>query len=192
MRRVFVVLVRFESHRNYSKLLSVTVTTTRQDRTRHIATVWEHWYVPSAPSPDPLRPSTADYNTRANLIISTSKYWYYNGLSQVCCRLGDLERKLTSLLARGSCWFKWVVMDTTQCDQAGALTPSISSCHKLQTNHARKQQDDGSNCSVFTFDVNANKSRLPLAKNAMRKFRTLRHPGVLRVLDTIEVRTNLI
>lgn len=52
----------------------------------------------------------------------------------------------------------------------------------------RESQDDGSNCSVFTFDIAANKSRLPLAKNAMRKFRTLRHPGVLKVLDTIEVR----
>lgn len=33
----------------------------------------------------------------------------------------------------------------------------------------------------------ANKSRLPLAKNAVRKSRTLRHPGVIKVLDTIEV-----
>jgi hypothetical protein len=48
-------------------------------------------------------------------------------------------------------------------------------------------QDDGSNCSIFSFDINANKSRLPLARNALKKLRTLRHPGVIKVLDTAEV-----
>ncbi|KAI0400225.1 armadillo-type protein [Xylaria palmicola] len=45
---------------------------------------------------------------------------------------------------------------------------------------------DGSNCSIFSFDVAANKSRLPLAKNALKKLRTMRHPGVIRVLDAVE------
>jgi hypothetical protein len=49
-------------------------------------------------------------------------------------------------------------------------------------------QEDGSSCSIFSFDVTANKSRLPLAKNALKKLRTLRHPGVIKVLDTVEVR----
>ncbi|KAJ5297876.1 hypothetical protein N7508_008125 [Penicillium antarcticum] len=57
--------------------------------------------------------------------------------------------------------------------------------------HNGTKRDDGSSCSVFSFDINANKSRLPLAKNAARKFRTLRHPGVIKVLDTIETETNL-
>ncbi|RJE19750.1 SCY1 protein kinase [Aspergillus sclerotialis] len=57
--------------------------------------------------------------------------------------------------------------------------------------HNATKRDDGSLCSVFTFDITANKSRLPLAKNAVRKSRTLRHPGVLKVLDTIETETNL-
>jgi SCY1-like protein 1 len=48
-------------------------------------------------------------------------------------------------------------------------------------------QEDGSNCSIFSFDVTANKGRLPLAKNALKKLRTMRHPGVIRVLDTVEV-----
>ncbi|PNS14119.1 hypothetical protein CAC42_6632 [Sphaceloma murrayae] len=48
------------------------------------------------------------------------------------------------------------------------------------------RKEDGSKCSIFSFDVAANKSRLPLAKNALRKFRTLRHPGVVKVLDTVE------
>jgi SCY1-like protein 1 len=48
-------------------------------------------------------------------------------------------------------------------------------------------QEDGSNCSIFSFDVTANKARLPMARNAVRKLRTLRHPGVIKVLDTVEV-----
>ena len=48
-------------------------------------------------------------------------------------------------------------------------------------------KEDGSDCSIFTFDVTADKSRLPLARNAVRKMRTLRHPGVIKVYDTVEV-----
>jgi len=50
-------------------------------------------------------------------------------------------------------------------------------------------QEDGSKCSVFSFDINANKSRLPLARNALRKLRTLRHPGIIKVIDTVETDT---
>ncbi|KAI0179554.1 ARM repeat-containing protein [Hypoxylon sp. FL1284] len=48
---------------------------------------------------------------------------------------------------------------------------------------------DGSNCSIFSFDITANKARHPLAKNAVKKLRTMRHPGVIRVLDTVETET---
>lgn len=48
------------------------------------------------------------------------------------------------------------------------------------------RRDDGSDCSIFSFDCAANKSRLPLAKNALKKLRTMRHPGVIRVLDAVE------
>ncbi|KAL4954773.1 armadillo-type protein [Aspergillus filifer] len=57
--------------------------------------------------------------------------------------------------------------------------------------HNATKREDGSACSVFTFDIASNKSRLPLAKNAVRKSRTLRHPGVIKVLDTIETETNI-
>jgi SCY1-like protein 1 len=42
--------------------------------------------------------------------------------------------------------------------------------------------------SIFTFDANApGKARLaPLARNALRKLRTVRHPDVLRFLDAVE------
>ena len=49
-------------------------------------------------------------------------------------------------------------------------------------------KEDGSDCSIFAFDVTADKSRLPLARNAVRKMRTLRHPGVIKVYDTVEVK----
>ncbi|KAJ4357647.1 Nuclear aminoacylation-dependent tRNA export pathway component [Didymosphaeria variabile] len=48
------------------------------------------------------------------------------------------------------------------------------------------KREDGSKCSIFSFDATGSKSRLPLARNALRKLRTLRHPGVVKVLDTVE------
>ncbi|EYE92479.1 COPI-interacting protein CEX1 [Aspergillus ruber CBS 135680] len=57
--------------------------------------------------------------------------------------------------------------------------------------HNATKREDGSPCSIFTFDIASNKSRLPLAKNAMRKSRTLRHPGIIRVIDTIETETSI-
>ena len=52
--------------------------------------------------------------------------------------------------------------------------------------HSNLPQEDGSNCSIFSFDADANKSRLAFARNALKKLRTLRHPGVIKVLDTVE------
>ena len=48
-------------------------------------------------------------------------------------------------------------------------------------------KEDGLDCSIFAFDITADKSRLPLARNAVRKMRTLRHPGVIKVYETVEV-----
>jgi hypothetical protein len=59
--------------------------------------------------------------------------------------------------------------------------------HENQIAYTHHFQEDGSKCSIFSFDVSANKHRLPLAKNAVRKLRTLRHPGIIKVLDTVEV-----
>ena len=44
---------------------------------------------------------------------------------------------------------------------------------------------------MFTFDVNAQRSLLPLARNAVKKLRTLRHPGVIKFLESYEVRGHL-
>ncbi|KAF4548049.1 Hypothetical protein D9617_32g091690 [Elsinoe fawcettii] len=59
----------------------------------------------------------------------------------------------------------------------------------IWTLHNGTKKEDGSKCSIFSFDVVANKARLPLAKNALRKFKTLRHPGIVKVLDTVETDT---
>ncbi|KAF3007752.1 hypothetical protein E8E13_010052 [Curvularia kusanoi] len=61
----------------------------------------------------------------------------------------------------------------------------------IWTLHNGTKRDDGSKCSIFSFDITANKSRLPLARNALRKLRTLRHPGVVKVLDTQESETHI-
>lgn len=49
------------------------------------------------------------------------------------------------------------------------------------------QQEDGSNCSIFSFDITTSRGGLPLARNALKKLRTMRHPGVIKVFDTVEV-----
>ncbi|KAK2841639.1 hypothetical protein FQN49_006058 [Arthroderma sp. PD_2] len=61
----------------------------------------------------------------------------------------------------------------------------------IWTLHNGTKKEDGSPCSIFTFEIVQNRSYLPLAKNALRKLRTLRHPGVIKVLETIETETQI-
>ncbi|GKZ84234.1 hypothetical protein AnigIFM56816_009555, partial [Aspergillus niger] len=72
-----------------------------------------------------------------------------------------------------------------------SLGDRVDLSDSIWTLHNATKREDGLPCSVFTFDIASNKSRLPLAKNAVRKSRTLRHPGVIKVLDTIETETSL-
>ncbi|GJJ06594.1 hypothetical protein Clacol_000787 [Clathrus columnatus] len=55
------------------------------------------------------------------------------------------------------------------------------------------KRDDSSQVSVFVFDANQGnkRSQLPLAKNALRKLRTIRHPDVLKFVDVVETDTTL-
>ncbi|KAJ5689723.1 hypothetical protein N7462_004115 [Penicillium macrosclerotiorum] len=89
-----------------------------------------------------------------------------------------LKSAVASAIAKGS-------------SQPFSLGDRVDIGDSIWTLHNGTKRDDGSACSVFTFDIAANKSRLPLAKNAVRKSRTLRHPGVIKVLDTIETESNL-
>ena len=64
-------------------------------------------------------------------------------------------------------------------------TPKVN--HLNLSDSCAHLKEDGSDCSIFAFDVAADRSRLPLARNAVRKMRTLRHPGMIKVYDTVEV-----
>ncbi|CAG8582491.1 14726_t:CDS:10 [Funneliformis mosseae] len=55
--------------------------------------------------------------------------------------------------------------------------------------HNGTKKDGGSSVSVFTFDCNKQKEKIQLAKNAFKKFRTIRHPDLLRYLDGVETDT---
>ncbi|KAK0534147.1 Nuclear aminoacylation-dependent tRNA export pathway component [Tilletia horrida] len=64
----------------------------------------------------------------------------------------------------------------------------------IWTLHKGTKRDDSSPVSVLAFDSlkpinNPRKSLLPLAKNALRKLRTMRHPDVLRLIDSVETPT---
>lgn len=59
---------------------------------------------------------------------------------------------------------------------------------------AATKRDDGTQCSVLVFDAmqpahNPRRSLLPLAKNALRRLRTIRHPDVVKLLDSAETPT---
>ncbi|KAF2223493.1 armadillo-type protein [Elsinoe ampelina] len=87
-----------------------------------------------------------------------------------------LKSAVASAIAKGPA-FGYSFGDRVDIDQS------------IWTLHNGTKKEDGSKCSIFSFDVVANKSRLPLAKNALRKFKTLRHPGIVKVLDTVETDT---
>ncbi|CAG8613156.1 6169_t:CDS:10, partial [Dentiscutata erythropus] len=53
------------------------------------------------------------------------------------------------------------------------------------------KKEDGSPVSIFTFDCTKQKDKLPLAKNAFKKFRTIRHPDFLRYVDGVETDSNI-
>ena len=54
-------------------------------------------------------------------------------------------------------------------------------------------QDDGTSVSIFEFEANtpAKKNLLPLAKNGLRKLRTIRHPDVLKFMEVVETDTTI-
>ncbi|ODQ65835.1 ARM repeat-containing protein [Nadsonia fulvescens var. elongata DSM 6958] len=56
------------------------------------------------------------------------------------------------------------------------------------------RRSDGIKCTVFEFDARlpANRGRLPLARNMAKKLKTLRFPGVVKIIDVVETDTSLI
>ncbi|KUI74200.1 putative inactive serine/threonine-protein kinase scy1 [Cytospora mali] len=87
-----------------------------------------------------------------------------------------LKSAVASAIAKGPA-FPYSFGDIVDVDQS------------IWTLYNGTKREDGSNCSIFSFDITANRSQLALAKNALKKLRTLRHPGVIKVLDTVETDT---
>ncbi|KAK9459409.1 armadillo-type protein [Lipomyces oligophaga] len=56
----------------------------------------------------------------------------------------------------------------------------------IWTIHHATRRSDGIACTVFEFDVNSQRSRLPLAKNAAKKLRTMKFPGIINIYDIYE------
>ena len=81
-------------------------------------------------------------------------------------------------------------MDSVRRDEEG---PSPAWDCGPPTDPSSSSQDDGSQVSVFVFDVNVSnrKNLFPLAKNALRKLRTTRHPDVLKFIDVVENETTI-
>ncbi|EIW82556.1 ARM repeat-containing protein [Coniophora puteana RWD-64-598 SS2] len=69
-----------------------------------------------------------------------------------------------------------------------SLGQKVASCGTLWTLYDATKRDDGSPVSVFEYDFTnpANKNTIPLARNALRKLRTTRHPDVLKFMDAVE------
>ncbi|KAF8320793.1 hypothetical protein DL93DRAFT_2073508 [Clavulina sp. PMI_390] len=63
----------------------------------------------------------------------------------------------------------------------------------IWTLYEATKRDDSSPVSVFHFDGSnpSRKNLLPLAKNALRKLRTIRHPDVLKFIDVVETETSI-
>ncbi|KAJ1982524.1 Nuclear aminoacylation-dependent tRNA export pathway component [Dimargaris xerosporica] len=56
----------------------------------------------------------------------------------------------------------------------------------LWTLHHGTRRDDQSAVTVFMFEAAKDRNRVPLAKNAYRKLRTMRHPDLLNYVDGLE------
>ncbi|KAG6370974.1 armadillo-type protein [Boletus reticuloceps] len=68
------------------------------------------------------------------------------------------------------------------------LGQKVASCETFWVLYDATKRDDGSPVSVFEYDFvhPLNKPTIPLAKNALRKLRTIRHPDVLKFMDVAE------
>lgn len=76
-----------------------------------------------------------------------------------------------------------------------SVTDAISSyVSPIWTLHDGVKKDDQSLVSIFSFEstsTSQNRALLPLARNALRKLRALRHPNILKFLDGTETDTSI-
>ncbi|KAH7908980.1 hypothetical protein BJ138DRAFT_1067846 [Hygrophoropsis aurantiaca] len=69
-----------------------------------------------------------------------------------------------------------------------SLGPKIASNETVWNLYDATKRDDGSAVSVFEYELThpLNKPTIPLARNALRKLRTIRHPDTLKFMDVVE------
>lgn len=113
----------------------------------------------------------------AVVLLQSSLFFVHRGDSCLCnTAMNFLKSAVASAIAQGPP-FPYNFGDIVDIDES------------IWTLYNGTKREDGSNCSIFSFDITANRSQLPLAKNALKKLRTLRHPGVIKVLDAVETET---
>ena len=54
------------------------------------------------------------------------------------------------------------------------------------TLHNAIKRDDGTKCSILMFEAARQPSLLPLARNYLTKLKTIRHPGIVKFVDSYE------
>ncbi|KAE9408578.1 ARM repeat-containing protein [Gymnopus androsaceus JB14] len=73
-----------------------------------------------------------------------------------------------------------------------SLGPKVASLDGICSLYEGTKKDDSSPVSVFEYDFSQRKDLAPLAKNSLRKLRTIRHPDVLKFMDVVESDTTIL
>ncbi|KAJ6593651.1 armadillo-type protein [Mycena capillaripes] len=72
-----------------------------------------------------------------------------------------------------------------------SLGSKVTTFEGVWTLYDATKRDDGSLVSIFEYDCSSRRGMMPIAKNALRKLRTTRHPDVLKFIDVVETETTI-
>lgn len=121
---------------------------------------------------------------RTAAVTSASEHWHTS-----CAHWSDMDylrSAASAVLSKSSGPFPNFTIGAPISD------PSFGST--IWSIYEGTKRDDGSPCTIFVFET-ANsataRNQLLLAKNALRKLRTLRHPDVLKLIDSNESGTGV-
>ncbi|KAJ3842095.1 armadillo-type protein [Lentinula raphanica] len=73
-----------------------------------------------------------------------------------------------------------------------SLGPKVASLDGICSLYDATKRDDSTLVSVFEYDFSQRRDLAPLAKNSLRKLRTIRHPDVLKFMDAVESDTTIL
>ncbi|KAJ3749224.1 armadillo-type protein [Lentinula detonsa] len=73
-----------------------------------------------------------------------------------------------------------------------SLGPKVASLDGICSLYEGTKKDDSSLVSIFEYDFSQRRDLAPLAKNSLRKLRTIRHPDVLKFMDVVESDTTVL